>query len=186
MSAPRGPALADQAGFSLVELLVATMMAMIVLGAAVMVFTSAITSQPDLSRKNTDIQTARTSMERIVRELRLGSSVSVATSSQLRLVTWVNTATCGGSAAATIKKQCVVTYTCAGSACTRTEAPPAGGTTGPAVTVVTGLSSPNVFTYTPSATAPTYITVGLTFPAAHGDDAITLKDAAALRNTVIS
>ena len=49
--------------------------------------------------------------------------------------------------------------------------------------VVSGLSSNNVFSYTPpTSTAPAYVGVTLAFPAKGGTDAITLSDGAALRN----
>ena len=54
---------------------------------------------------------------------------------------------------------------------------------GPAVQVVNGLSSTNVFSYTPpTPTAPAYVGVTLAFPAKGGSDAINLTDGAALRN----
>jgi hypothetical protein len=49
--------------------------------------------------------------------------------------------------------------------------------------VVSGLSSDNVFSYTPpTATAPAYVGVTLALPSQGGSDAITLSDGSALRN----
>src|SRR4029078_5120338 len=90
-------------------------------------------------------------------------------------------ATCGGGASST-SISCRVTYSCSGATCTRTEAKPDGTSPGPAVQVVSGLSSSNVFAYTaPTSTAPAYVGVTLAFPAKDGSDAITLADGAALR-----
>ncbi len=172
----------DERGFTLPELLVATALSLVIIGAAVSAFTGAIGSQPRVNSQAAAIQQARTTMERITRELRQGSSVPSASPSQLSIVTYVDSATCGGAGSNTAIS-CRVTYSCSGGTCTRTEAKPDGSAPGPAVQVVTGLSSDNVFTYTPpTATAPAYVAVSLAFPARGGTDAITLNDGAALRN----
>lgn len=169
----------QDAGFTLVELLVATVLAMIVLGAGVMIFTAGIQSQPRVDTQAGAIQQARTTMERMVRELRQGSSVPTATGSTLGVVTFVDDATCG-----TTTPQCRVTYTCTAGNCTRVVARPDGSSPGTAVRVVSGISnSSTVFTYTP-ATSTMGATVGVTlaFPGKTGGNAITLSDAATLRN----
>jgi prepilin-type N-terminal cleavage/methylation domain-containing protein len=173
----------DDRGFTLPELLVATVLSLVVIGAAVTAFTAAIQSQPRVNSETGAIQQARTVMERITRELRQGSTVPSATSSQLSIVTLVHSASCGGPGSNTAIS-CRVNYSCAAGACTRTEAKPDGTLPGPTVQVVSGLSSSNVFTYTPpTATAPAYVNVTLVFASESGsDDAITLSDGAALRN----
>jgi len=166
-------------GFTLVELMVGTVLAMIVLGAGVTIFTAGIQSQPRVNAQAADIQQARTAMERMVRELRQGSSVPTATGSMVGVVTFVDGTTCG-----TTTPQCRVTYTCTAGNCTRVVARPDGSSPGPAVRVVSGISnSSSVFTYTP-ATATSGATVGVTlaFPSETGGNAITLSDAATLRN----
>ena len=180
---PRGQAIITGTdGFTLPELLVALLLGLVVIGAGVTVVTASLNNQPRLTSRTDRIQEARTTMERITRELRQGSSVPSATSSQLEIVTYVDSATCGG-AHATTAIQCRVTYTCATGTCTRTEAKPDGTSPGSAVQVVSGLASSNVFAYTPPAgSAPGYVNVTLSFPAQGGDDAITLNDGAALRN----
>jgi type IV pilus assembly protein PilW len=173
---------AEERGFTLPELLVATLLGLLVVGAAVTAFTGAIQSQPRINSQAAAIQQARTTMEQITRELRQGSSVPSASSSQLSIITYVHSATCGGGASST-SISCRVTYSCSGATCTRTEAKPDGTSPGPAVQVVSGLSSGNVFAYTaPTSTAPAYVGVTLAFPAKDGSDAITLADGAALRN----
>jgi len=172
----------EERGFTLPELLVATVLGLLVIGAAVTAFTGAIQSQPRVSSQAAAIQQARTTMERITRELRQGSSVPSASASQLSIVTYVHSATCGGGASNT-SISCRVSYSCASGTCTRAEANPDGTSPGPAVQVVTGLSSSNVFVYTPpTSTAPAYVGVTLAFPAKGGTDAITLSDGSALRN----
>jgi prepilin-type N-terminal cleavage/methylation domain-containing protein len=172
----------DSSGFTLPELLIAMVLSMVVIGGAVTAFTSTMNSQPRIATQAAGIQQARTTMEQITRELRQGSTVPSATASQLSIVTYVNSATCGGAHAST-SIQCRVTYSCSSGACTRTEAKPDGTSPGPAVTVASGLSSNNVFVYTtPTSTAPGYVSVNLAFPPQGANKGITLSDGAALRN----
>lgn len=172
----------DDRGFTLPELLMATVLSLVVIGGAVMAFTSSMNNQPRLQSEAVGIQQARTTMERITRELRQGSTVPSATASQLSIVTYVNSTTCGGAHASS-SIQCRVTYACSSGVCTRTEAKPDGTSPGAALKVVSGLSSNNVFTYTaPTSTAPAYVSVNLAFPPQGAHQGITLSDGAALRN----
>jgi prepilin-type N-terminal cleavage/methylation domain-containing protein len=168
--------LAGDEGFTLTELLVAMMIGLVVIGAGVMMFTAAIGSQPKQSARLEKVRDARTTSERIVRELRQGRAAPTATSSQLSIETY-----CGGAAS-----PCRVTYTCTAGTCTRVEAQPGGTSPGPATTVVSGLSNGIVFTYSPSSSAPSWVGITLQFPAEGGDDAITVEDGAALRNSASS
>jgi len=172
----------DEGGWTLVEMLVATAVGLAVIGTATTLFVSVIQSQPRASEHGEDIQGARTTMERITRELRQGWGVPVALPSQLSILTYVKSATCGG-APSSASKACRVTYTCSSTACTRVEANPNGTAPGPARTVITGFTGPNAFTYSPSSAAPTFVGISLSYPReAGGDDSITLKDGVALRN----
>jgi Tfp pilus assembly protein PilW len=176
-----GAWLARDEGFTLTELLVATTIGIVVMGAGVTIFTAALQSQPKASARLDKLQTARTTSERIVRELRQGWSTPAATSAQLSILTYVHSSVCGG-ASASASIPCRVTYTCTAGTCTRVEAQPNGTAPGPARQVVTGLSNGIVFSYSPSSTAPKWVGITLRFPAEGGDDAITVEDGAALRN----
>jgi hypothetical protein len=159
----------------------ASVIGLALLGSATMVFTTAIQSQPRASSRNTDIIQARTTMERITRELRQGWSVPSAGPTQLSILTYVKSATCGG-AYSTTSRACRVTYTCSSTSCTRVEANPDGTGTGPSQTVISGFSGPNAFTYSPSSSDPSYVGVEISYPADGGGDTITLEDGVALRN----
>jgi prepilin-type N-terminal cleavage/methylation domain-containing protein len=177
--------IAEQSGFTIVELLLAAMIGLILMAVASTVFITAGRTQPGQVQRGNAIQLARTTMERLTREVRQGSTVYPSTATQLSLLTFVHSATCGGAAANTAI-QCKVTYTCTSASCTRVEAPPPGapGSAGAPVTVVSGLSSASVFSYTPTCSAtstsgsPGYICTTLTFPGSSGDDAITVQDGA--------
>ncbi len=173
--------LCSDEGFTLIELLVATTLGLIVIGAAVTMFVSAIHSQPRDTSKVAAMQEARTTVDRMTRELRQGWETPTASPSQLAVVTYVKAATCGGAAASTAIP-CRVTYTCSGTTCTRVVAQPNGSAPGPAVRVASGLTSTNVFTYSPSATDPSYIGVSLAVSAGSGQP-FTLGDGVALRNS---
>jgi prepilin-type N-terminal cleavage/methylation domain-containing protein len=173
----------DQRGFTLIELLVASMLGLIVVGAGLSIFISAVRSEPRNASKVAAIQQARFTVDRIVRELRQGREIAKSptpSSSQLAIVTYVKASGCTGSPTSTATL-CKVTYTCTTSTCTRTVAQADGSAAGSPVQVVTGLSSSNVFTYSPSLPAePTY--VGVTLSLASDGDPIVLGDGAALRN----
>jgi Tfp pilus assembly protein PilW len=173
---------ACERGFTITELLVGAMMGLIVIGAATLVFTAGMRAQPGLSQRDNAISQGRYVMERLTRELRQGASVSTASANQLSFVTYVHSpSTCAAGFSATANP-CRVTYTCTTTSCTRVVAKADGTSPGTPVTVVTGLSNPNVFTYSPSSTAPGYIGATFVFAGRNGSDAITLSDGATLRN----
>lgn len=171
--------LREEHGLTLVELLLAAVLGLIVIGAAFTMFAGAIHSQPRDSAKVTALQEARTTADRITRELRQGWETPTATSSQLAIVTYVKAATCGGAAASTAIP-CRVTYTCSGTTCSRVVAQPNGSAPGSSVRVASGLTTPNVFSYSPSAADPSY--VGVNFVLTGSGQPFTLSDGVALRN----
>ena len=172
---------AREGGYTLVEVLVATALAIGLLGTAGMLFTASIQSQPKASTRTMHLQQARTTVERLTRELRQGSTVTSGSAAQLSIVTYVAGA-CGGGPPAATARECEVTYTCSSGTCSRVEATPDGTSSGPSTVVVTGLADSNVFSYSPSVTSPTYVGVRLSFDAGDGEDSITLEDGVALRN----
>ncbi len=171
---PRG-----QGGLTLIELLIAASVGLIVVGGALTMFVGAIRSEPRTTSKVAAIQQARTTVERITRELRQGLETPTATSSQLAIVTYVKASSCGGVAASTAIP-CRVTYTCSSGKCTRVVAQPNGSAPGPAVQVASGLASNSVFSYLPNSTDPTYVGVSLAVTA--DGQPVTLSDGVALRN----
>jgi type II secretory pathway pseudopilin PulG len=173
----------SERGFTLPELLIAASMGIVVLGGAAMVMMVAARSQPRLTERTADVERGRALIERISRELRQGEAVTNATASQLSIDTYVKSASCGGAAAST-SILCRVTYTCSAGVCTRLEQSIGGGG-GVAVREVEGLSDTNVFTYTPSAAAASYVGIRLSF-GGNGIEAVTLQDGVTLRNPVTS
>lgn len=169
----------EQRGLTLIELLIAASVGLVVVGGALAMFVGAIRSEPRTASKVAAIQQARTTVERITRELRQGLETPTATSSQLAIVTYVKAATCGGVAAST-SIPCRVTYTCSAGKCTRVVAQPNGTAPGPAVQVASDLASNSVFSYLPSSTDPTY--VGVSLAVTSNSEPVTLSDGVALRN----
>jgi hypothetical protein len=122
-----------------------------------------------------------------VRELHQGSKVTVANPSLLTFVTYVHATACDGTSSSTAAAiPCQITYSCAASACTRTVRSTSGSGSAAATTVVSGLSSSSVFTYTPSSAAPTYVGVSFTFSPKSGQNGVTVDDGTALGNLPIS
>jgi type II secretory pathway pseudopilin PulG len=183
--------LGEEAGMTLVELLVASAMGVVLMGAVGSLVVSAMRSQPGINEKAADIQTARWVLERMTRELRNGVVVDKSTStSSVSFQTYVRHATCGGttllpSTSPAIK--CEVTYSCSASSCTRNETEPEVFTGGTPITIFSGLSnSASVFSYSPNNTTPTYVGVKIEIPHPSGNGALTVSDGASLRNATLA
>jgi Tfp pilus assembly protein PilW len=180
-----------EAGLTLTELLVASAMGVVLMGAVMPLLVGALRAQPSISQKSANIQTARWVLERMTRELRDGIVVDKATStSSVSFKTYVRHATCGGTtllASSSPAIKCEVTYSCAAGTCTRRETAPDVYTGGSLTTIFSGISnSSNVFSYTPNATAPTYVGVTLAIPNPTGSGALTVSDGASLRNATLA
>jgi len=173
-----------EAGITLVELLVAAAMGVVLMGAVASLVVSAVRDQPKISEQAQTISTARWVMERVTREIRQGVRVDNATPSEVSFETYVRHQPCGGTtplASTEPSIPCEVTYTCTATSCSRIEAAPKVRT-GTATPIFEGIDSSNVFSYLPSAAAPTYIKVTLQMPNPSGPAALTVSDGASLRN----
>jgi Tfp pilus assembly protein PilV len=167
-------------GFTLSEVLIASVLGLLVVGTGAMIFTVAIRSQPTQSSRSESIRTGRTMTERLVRELRQGKTVSSDASNHTTLsyetkVTG-STVCVGGPGDDSEAKPCLVTYSCAGGACNRQETDPYTGASGPQIRAISGLATNEVFS---SISDPT---VECPVPAV-GDEGVTITDSATLRNS---
>jgi Tfp pilus assembly protein PilW len=176
----------DEAGLTLIELLVAAAMGVVLMGAVVTVLIGALRSQPKLSKGAGNIQTARYVLDRMTRELRNGISVGEAKANTVSFETYVRSSSCGSStllASTSPSIKCQVRYTCESGSCERTETQPGVLTGGTAVKMVEGLSGETGFSY-PS---PTYVKVTLVLPSpGGGSDTTTISDGASLRNATLA
>jgi prepilin-type N-terminal cleavage/methylation domain-containing protein len=178
--------LRDEGGFTLAEMLVAIMITLIAFSSALMVLNIAVKSQPRISNRAASIQEGRVWIERLTRELRQGATmVGTPTASAISYLTYVQHASCGSNVAGS-SIQCRVSYVCTAGTCTRTERNPDGSGAATGQQMVTGLQSNDVFSYSPTASAPEYVGVTLQFPATEEqgetEDALTLQDGVNLRN----
>lgn len=180
-----------EAGITLVELLVASAMGVVLMGAVGSLVISAMRDQPKISAQAQTISTARWVLERLTREIRNGVRVDRATESEVSFETYVRHTTCGGTTSLESTKAsipCEVTYTCTSTSCSRIEAAPKIYT-GTATPIFKGINSNNVFSYTPSPPIPpsaaTYIKVTLQMPNPSGPAALTVSDGASLRNATL-
>jgi Tfp pilus assembly protein PilV len=196
-------ALDREAGVTMVEVLVATVMSLVVVGGATAMLISAVRAQPQQSKQAENITTARWQLDRITRELRDGISVTSghAKTSEVSFLARVRHTSCGGSvptSSSATSIVCQVTYTCTTTSCTRIEANE-GKFTGTPETIVTGINSSSVFCFVPStktdptecgpaqeATTPTYVGVTLHVPNPAGSGALTISDGASLRSATLS
>lgn len=174
--------LRDESGVTLVELLWVMVLGVLVVSLALLVLNFAVRTQSKLSSATASTAQGRVMMERVTRELRQSSSVSVATPTRIVFITWVKSASCGG-ASASVAIQCQVEYSCAAGACTRYERNVNGTGSGGARQLVKGLLSSSVFTYP----TPDYVGIVLSYPAdphsGSAEDAVTLSDGVNLRNS---
>jgi Tfp pilus assembly protein PilW len=194
----RAPDLKDESGLTLIEMLVAALMSVIIVGAACAMLISAVKDQPGLSRKAENVTTARYQLERVVREIRDAVKVEKATQTEVELLTRTQRTACGGTTKASPNVQrpeCRVTYRCTPTSCTRTEATEGGVLVGTGTVALTGLQSANVFCFVPSTEAdpskcgaprtgegpPTYVGVDLLVENPGGPGVLTLSDGATLR-----
>jgi Tfp pilus assembly protein PilV len=162
--------LAQECGFTLIELLVASVAAFVVLTA---VFALLVTSQRVQARDTEwalTLQQGRAGLARMVREIRQAYSISAATGSSIDFF-----ATIGGKELE-ISYQCNLAqpgtslYECVRLSATPPAPLPALSTGAPLVRDVLNEtaadSSDPVFSYSPTASSPTFATVKVTLPAA--------------------
>jgi type II secretory pathway pseudopilin PulG len=178
-----------EAGITLVELLIASTMSIVVVGAATSMLISAVKDQPELSGRAQSISSARWVLERLTREIREGVKVDNATASSVSFQTYVRHTTCGGTtppAGTSPSIKCEVTYTCTTTSCSRKETALGTLIGGTPRTIFSGIDDANVFSYTPSAAAATYVGVTLHLPNPSGSSDLTVSDGASLRNATLA
>lgn len=178
---------------TLIELLVASTMGVVVMGAVALLVISAVKDQPQISKEAQNITTARWVLERFTHEIRDGSAVKYAGESKFSFETYVRHSTCGGTASLPSSSpaiKCQVTYTCTTTACSRTESPP-GSEGGTSRQIFNGIGSSQVFTYTPKPSSPTsagevtYVKATLQLPNPSGTGALIVSNGASLRNATL-
>jgi type II secretory pathway pseudopilin PulG len=190
-----------EAGMTLVELLVATIMGLIVVGGATAMLISAVRDQPKQQKQAENISTARYELERMTREIRNGVSVTASTSNSVSFVAQLRRTTCGGSVPTNTSApaiQCQILYSCTTTSCTRTEREVGATTGGVTTTIVTGIDSAEVFCFVPSTStdptecgsaqakeSPTFIGITLNVPNPSGPGSLTVSDGASLRSATL-
>ena len=181
-----------EAGFTLVELLVATAMGVVLMAGVAAMVVAAMRSQPEVSKRSQNISSARWMLERLTREIRNGVFVEgTPTPQEVSFRTFVRHTSCGGTGTLPSSSPaivCKVTYTCNTTSCSRAEAEP-GKSSGLPQTIITGIDSSNVFTYRPTGAKPediSYIGVTLHLPNPKGPAGITVSDGASMRNAILA
>ena len=152
----------QEAGFTLVEMLVASAIALALIGVTVALVTSALSSEPRTASRSGQIEAGRVMLERVTRELREGCMVTQADGNGRKLEVYME---CEGDAS--------ITYDCSGDTCYRNE-------DGDSVLMVDGLDGDNWDVFT--LTGDNYVEVQLRFPRAEGGEAVTLSDGVAMCN----
>lgn len=192
----------DEAGMTLIELLVAMIMGVIVVGGATAMLISAVRAQPQQQEQAESISAARFELERMTREIRNGTSVTVASANNVSFVARVRRTTCGGTvptSTSTPSIPCQIVYSCTTTSCTRIEREVGSTSGGAPTTIIADIDSSSVFCFVPSAnadptecgpakggTAPTYIGLTLSIPNPRGSGHLTISDGASLRGATLS
>jgi type II secretory pathway pseudopilin PulG len=192
----------DEAGMTLIELLVAMIMGIIVVGGATAMLISAVRTQPQQQEQAESISTARFELERMTREIRNGINVIVANPSNVSFVARVRRTSCGGglpTSASTPSIQCQIVYGCTATSCSRVEREVGSTSGGTLTTIVRDIDSSSVFCFVPSAntdptecgpakggTSPTYVGLTLSIPNPRGGGHLTISDGASLRGATLS
>jgi type II secretory pathway pseudopilin PulG len=179
-----------EAGYTLVELLVASAMGVVLMGAVGSLVIGTMRAQPGISKRAQNISSARYVLDRMTHEIRNGIAVTPtrAKAEEVSFRTYVRRASCGSTTAlaSTLPAiECQVTYRCSLTQCTRLEAAP-GVYTGTETTLYKGLNSNQVFSYLPSAATATFIKVTLRLPNPTGAAALTVSDGASMRNATLA
>jgi len=190
-----------EAGMTLIELLVAMIMGIIVVGGATAMLISAVRDQPKQQKQAENIDTARYELERMTREIRNGVNVTESSANSVSFVARLRRVECGGAVPTDPSApaiSCQVSYACTTSSCTRSERKVGESSGGASSTVVTGIDSTEVFCFVPSANAdptecgparegevPTYIGIKLQVPNPSGSGKLTVSDGASLRGATL-
>jgi type II secretory pathway pseudopilin PulG len=190
-----------EAGMTLIELLVATVMGLIVVGGATAMLISAVRDQPKQQQQAENISTARYELERMTREIRNGVSVTASAPNSVSFVAQLRRTSCGGPVPTNPSAQpihCQILYSCTTSACTRTEREVGATSGGVTTTIVTGIDSAEVFCFVPSTNSdptecgsaqskesPTFVGITLNVPNPSGPGSLTVSDGASLRSATL-
>jgi Tfp pilus assembly protein PilW len=175
---------------TLIELLVASAMGVVLMGAVAAVVMGAMRSQPEISARSQNVSKVRYVLERLTREIRNGVAVdpAKATASQVSFRSFVRRTSCGAAGAPASSApaiECQITYTCTTTSCSRGEGNPGSSVETSKATVIAGIDDANVFAYQPSAAAPTFIEVTLHIPNPKGPADVAVSDGASLRNATL-
>lgn len=183
----------EEDGYTLIELLVASAMGVVVMGAVVMLVIGAMRHQPKISKQAQNITTARWVLDRFTHEFRNGIVVTKAEPSAVTFQAYIRRSTCGGTASlpsGTPAIKCYVTYSCTTSACFRSESA-SSSSAGTPKQIFDGINTSQVFTYVPAApeasqvSSITYVKATLKLPNPSGSGALTVSNGASLRNATL-
>lgn len=157
--------LGGQGGFTLVELLVGIVIALIAFTATMGLLVASLRKQNSAQARVAQLNQVASAEARLVRDLRQASTVTVSTATS---ISYTEPTTSGTAS---------YTFSCVSGTCSRTT----GSTTRTAITNVTNT---DVFTATPNNTSPTFMTIKLVVSAT-GHNPITLTDGVDVRSATL-
>jgi len=163
----RSQAPRNAAGFTLIELLVGMMLSLVVFTGVATVLISGMHDESTIATRASQLQQAELAIQRLVRNLREATSVTLTSTSAITYALPVAT----GSESVTVSCSAV------SETCTQTVA-------GVKTIEATGVVNTGILTGTPSSASPTYIAITLSV-AAKGEGNVTITDGTGLRNVTL-
>jgi type II secretory pathway pseudopilin PulG len=164
----------SEAGFTLVELLVAMPLALIVIFAAYGALSQAHRSQTETRIRAEGLRQQQVGLERMTRELRHATSFQYLTSQVVEFDAFVRG---GGGSMLRIRYDCS-----AGTYCERRVGPAGGPVAGSGTRLIDALENPDVFDPEPNFLNPRYVSVTAAVRIAADRQRIVLRDGVDLRN----
>jgi hypothetical protein len=165
----------EESGFQLIELVLAAALLAVALGAVLALLDVTAQEAPRHTERGQAVREAETGVERMTREIRQASTVTLNSSRSIDLRTWVRV---GGGAA--IERS--VRFDCSSDKCRRYEGPVGGALTGGEI-LINGVINSDIFTPTPSSGTPTYLGVKLALNIERNTKPYYVYDGAEMRNT---
>jgi hypothetical protein len=168
--------LRDQRGVGLVELMFAMASLLVVIGAAMGLMVVALHREPVVTQRADRVDQARTTLERMTRELRQTYLVQTVGSNELSFYTYERVA--GASTAS----QRFVSYQCQTGQCIRREAPVGQALPDTGQVVVDGVDNSDLFTFSPNTITPEFVAINFRLTIPGQTRTITVQDGVNLRN----
>ena len=146
----------EESGITMLEMILASAMSLLVLGAALGILMLFARQQPRVSEHGQRVQEVRLALERMTKDLRQTYEVNSSSSTSIDVRTFKRT----DSGEHAVQRR--VVYDCYSGSCTRQEGP-IEGTLGSQQPLITDVTNTDIFSYEPDLVNPTFLRIKLRF-----------------------